>query len=144
MEACITCIRNLNAWDASRRTDAGLPALVAPPASLKLYEFLGAYVFNRDGRRFGLGLSVARQFMRGRRTETYPPALGLAMLCTKEITERYGPPPRTLEEIGAWMGISRQGMEQEVKRIMRKVRIRMIEHGITTKVMEEFHKREKF
>ena len=64
---------------------------------------------------------------RGKRSNEWETELGLAILCTKELTDLLGPPPRCLEDIAAWMGMTREGTRIEIKRTLRKFRIRLIE-----------------
>src|SRR5262245_23022286 len=66
----------------------------------------------------------AKAFMKGRRTESYDPMLGLAILRARTPDlARLGYDVRGLEIIAAFMGTSRSRAQQINERALRKVRI---------------------
>ena len=77
--------------------------------------------------------------MRGKPNYQWPPQLGLSILNSTEWRNLL-PPPNTLETVAAFMGKTREGVRLEEQRLLRKLRIRMIERGIKWQhVMEAFH-----
>lgn len=67
----------------------------------------------------------------------WPPELGLHILNSEEVQAEIGGPPHTEETIAAFMGITRQRVNQEVIRTLRKLRVRLNERGLTWEVVQE-------
>jgi hypothetical protein len=64
--------------------------------------------------------------MKGRKENGAEPYLGLCVLNSKEWRQTL-PPPNTFDVMSVFMGISRQAVEQETRRVCRKFRIRWTE-----------------